>query len=461
MKKMFKAVCLPLALVMVCTALAACGGSSNGPAEGQTKITIWSSDSHSQKVYDQLIKEYNEGEGKEKGIYIDYVIQAGDSGGTNLELALQSGDGPDLFGGDVKKMAENGYIVALEDLPNTQDLIDYYKEYLRPDVNVLNGKTYSVPVFATTRGLVYNKDMFKAAGIVDEKGEAKPPVTFAEFVEDAKKLTNKDKGEFGIVLPMKWSSWYASDIQAMLYQTVGFDGFNPVTGQYDYSKLPDLMKVYLQIKADGSAYPGGDSMDNDSARAYFSEGKIGMKMAFSFDVGVFNDQFPAKCDWGVAPLPVFDTNEVYKQKQTVGNSYQLNAKSAQDKDKAAKMVEVLKFFSGEKFVTEIYKAGLNIPIKPEIAKKTELPADAKKGWKEFAEMVDISTPAYYAPGILMEGKTTIVDRFTNDVWSGRMSPEEAVQLYQKDVEAGTAEWFKQNPTRKLDEFIDKSWNPKR
>ncbi|UKI36826.1 MAG: extracellular solute-binding protein [Clostridiales bacterium] len=37
----------------------------------------------------------------------------------------------------------------------------------------INGKTYSLPFSAATRGLVYNKDMFKAAGIVDEKRRGK------------------------------------------------------------------------------------------------------------------------------------------------------------------------------------------------------------------------------------------------------------------------------------------------
>ncbi|UKI35907.1 MAG: extracellular solute-binding protein [Clostridiales bacterium] len=36
-------------------------------------------------------------------------------------------------------------------------------------------KTYRLPVSVTTMGLIYNKDMFKSAGIVDEKGEAKAP----------------------------------------------------------------------------------------------------------------------------------------------------------------------------------------------------------------------------------------------------------------------------------------------
>ena len=41
-----------------------------------------------------------------------------------------------------------------------------------------NGKTYALPGNGMmVQGLIYNKDMFKAAGLVDENGEAKPPVT--------------------------------------------------------------------------------------------------------------------------------------------------------------------------------------------------------------------------------------------------------------------------------------------
>ncbi|MBR6849880.1 MAG: extracellular solute-binding protein, partial [Lachnospiraceae bacterium] len=67
-----------------------------------------------------------------------------------------------------------------------------------------NGKTYTVPITAGPQGLLYNKDLFKAAGLVDENGEPTPPETFDELVEYAKILTDVGKKQYGIILPLKW-----------------------------------------------------------------------------------------------------------------------------------------------------------------------------------------------------------------------------------------------------------------
>lgn len=50
-----------------------------------------------------------------------------------------------------------------------------------------------------------------------------------------------------------------------------------------------------------------------------------MKMAISWDVGVLNDQFPAKCDWGVCDLPVMDESATrYKEPTRPSTLYFVN-----------------------------------------------------------------------------------------------------------------------------------------
>ena len=48
------------------------------------------------------------------------------------------------------------------------------------------GKTFAIPNNTDTRLLFYNKKLFRDAGIVDAKGEAKPPQTWDELLADAK-----------------------------------------------------------------------------------------------------------------------------------------------------------------------------------------------------------------------------------------------------------------------------------
>ena len=63
-----------------------------------------------------------------------------------------------------------------------------------------NGRLYAFPISAYSMSLFYNKQLFKEAGIVDDKGEANPPDTWEEFVETAKKITDKEKGIIGFAI---------------------------------------------------------------------------------------------------------------------------------------------------------------------------------------------------------------------------------------------------------------------
>lgn len=152
--------------------LAGCGGKTNVAESDVTTITVWTTDSHSKTTIERLVDDFNENEGKAEGIKIDYQVIEGNAFKKSLELALQTGQGPDLIPPalGIETMVDKGYIAALDDLPGSADFIAKYKDQLVNKRHTYNGKIYAVPRIVTTRGLIYNKDMFKEAGIVDEMG---------------------------------------------------------------------------------------------------------------------------------------------------------------------------------------------------------------------------------------------------------------------------------------------------
>lgn len=89
-----------------------------------------------------------------------------------------------------------------------------------PDLNpailapyTVNNRYYGIPAGPYSgyiMGLFYNKKLFKAAGIIDKKGEAKPPETWEEFITDAVKLTNRinNISGFGICAATGAAGWY-------------------------------------------------------------------------------------------------------------------------------------------------------------------------------------------------------------------------------------------------------------
>ncbi len=444
-----------LAAAIAVSSFAGCGKKAVNGSKVKT-VTVWSGNSSSQDIDIKLINEWNETTGKEKGIYIDYTVKGGDTINQEVELALQNGDAPDMFPASyLQKFVEAGYLAPITDLPGGEEFVKQYDGYLRIRDNVIGGKVYRVPVNGGTQGLIYNKDMFKAAGIVDKNGEAKPPKTWDEVVEYAKKLTNKSKQQFGIIVPLKWNGWAVSDIQCPMMSSVGHFGYDPVKNDYDYSGLIPIMHAFLDMKKDGSIYPGAEGLENDSARAIFASGCIGMKFGFSFDVGVLNDQFPAECDWGVAPYPLTDKNVAYKQRMAYGSSFSINKKSL-DTVGGEALMEVLKFFTSDDYIRRSgsypyrLKDGEKFETTPENAKK--------KGWQEFADLTSISSPEPIEPKIDRGSDANLSTRIVEEVWTGKKTPEKVVEEYKQAMRNARKRYYDSHPDEDYNEAYNPDWN---
>ncbi|MDR0405520.1 MAG: extracellular solute-binding protein [Clostridiales bacterium] len=454
-----------LAAALILTALtgllAGCGGGQTDG--GVKKVVIWSDSTGSKAIYDRLINAWNQDAGAKKGVMIDYVVKEGSALTQQIELALQSGQAPDLFiaGVDVEKMVESDFIAPYNELPGGNALIDKYKDEARVERNYIGDKYYSLPYGAATQGMVYNKEMFRAAGIVDANGEPTPPKSYAELREYAKRLTNPDKREYGFILPLKWGGFFGSEFLHPLLSSAGHEGYNPGTGIYDYTPLEPIMSAYLGMKEDGSIYPGAEGLDNDPARAQFALGKIGMKMAYSFDVGVYNDQFPAQFDWGVAPYPTVDGAEKYLQRMEFGSTFYVTRKALSDAGGDV-IMEVLKFFTSDDFVTSTYQAGVEIPYNWQTVKDVSLDG-APKGWKEFCALTEISVRTSWEPNIssVLGGQPEFYEYFLSEVWTGKTPVKDALVKYTDLKNDAKQRYYATHPDRDPKARDIPGWNPVR
>lgn len=458
MTKFKKALCLVIALVL-CLSVAGCGGDKEASVdEGVTVVSYWSPDTGSKAIMDPLIEEYNNTIGKEKGIKIEYKALA--DYGQQIDLALESGVGPDIFKSVNSVMhGAKGYTIPLEDIEGGQELLDQYEGFMYPGyfIDTVTGKHYSVPLGITTYGLVYNKDMFVKAGIVDENGEAKPPTTYAEMRECAKKLTNPAKKEYGIVYPEKWAGWFGSDVQNLVPASTGTNnGYDPVTGEYDYSAYVSSMQLIIDMKKDGSVYPGGESLDNDPARARFAEGGIGMKFAASYDVAVFNSQFPCKFDWGVAPLPVEDADNCYRQLMGAGGVGSINSQQS-TRDKLDKVFEVYKWLQSSELAKVCYAKGVSLPFRESDLEGVEV-EEGLKGWEDFANIMKVST---FAPTETRKssspGSKSLLSIFLEEIYTGKITPEEGCAKRTKLTNDGIKTYLEQYPDYDYTKYLVPEW----
>jgi len=118
-------------------------------------------------------------------VSIEINVIANESFKQKLATAMQSGNPPDVFqswgGGVLKQFAEAGLVQDLT--PSLQE--NGWGDSFQPgplSLYSFDGKTYGVPWDAGMVGFWYNKALFTKAGI------ANPPATWAELLEDVKKL---------------------------------------------------------------------------------------------------------------------------------------------------------------------------------------------------------------------------------------------------------------------------------
>ena len=455
---MKKIISLLLVCIMAIVTIAGCGNELGSTDDMQT-LTVWSGGSHSKNFYMEKVNEFNKTIGKEIGIRVEYIIKNDVS--KEIELAYVSGQAPDMMsGGKLNQLAGEGKIIAFEDIDGGKEFIEHYKDFVVPKKNMCNGKTYSVPFACTTNALVYNKDMFKAAGIVDENGEALPPKTWDDVIEIAKKLTNKDKKEYGIIFNAKDSTWFGDNVNQPSVSDGGFiDGYNPYTGVFEYDAQAQVMKKVMQIKEDGTYVPGAEGLNNDAARARFAAGKIGMKMAASFDYAVYTEQFPAEIDWGVAPYPVIDENNFCGQFCTFTGGWQINT-NAIEKFGADKVLKVYDFFHNDEFMVDMYKAGVNIPYNYELIKDVEL-SDEMKNWGEFAKMLAISynAPQYIVHETDITGMQSLAATW-DEIWAGKIPVSDIDKVcadYAKACNDGKKKYIETHPDYVQPELVSSDY----
>ena len=452
------------AAVLCIAAIGAASFCGCGKKESGLKtVEVWSHDSHSRTIMNELVNKWNENEGKKLGVKLNYTVKEGDIQQAT-EMAFASNQGPDLFSScKVEKNRAAGNIISFEDIEGGKEWIaeNYNEEDYKNNSEFMgdDGKIYTLPNSILTFGLVYNKDMFKKYGIVDENGEPTPPETFDQVREYAKKMTNPAEQDYGIVFPMKRGGFCSTDVLSLALGSSGRTEFDCKTGKYDFSNIKPIVKMYAGILEDGSCFPGSETLDNDMARAYFAERNIGMKFAGSYDVGVFNSQFPAKCDWGVAPYPVENAGEHYKQKMIIGGGYGMS-KACVEKvgDKAA--LEILKFFYGDELARELYKDGMALCPRSEVMKDITPKADMK-GWKEFADLVAVSTGGYRGASTDLTGEKDLQQTIVQDIFGGTVKDidkalDDLAVTYNKAVE----KYYKENADKDINTVINPDWNIK-
>lgn len=178
--------------------LAACGGSGNGgtataegiPAKGTddgTEITLWTR-SPLERQAKNVVEAYN----KSHKNQVKLEIIPNDDMEGKVGGASQTDSLPDILAGDVVRIpywASEGIFTditkQIDGLDNKADLQQGHIE-----AGTVDGAEYTLPFITDVSVMVWNKNLYKEAGLDPEQG----PKSIDQFVEQAKKVAalNKD-----------------------------------------------------------------------------------------------------------------------------------------------------------------------------------------------------------------------------------------------------------------------------
>ena len=253
-------------LFAACAAVALLSGCSSQSADGKTHLTFQIWDIAQRDGMQALCDAYTE---KHPEVEIEVQVTSWSEYWTKLEAAAISNQMPDIFWmhtNEILKYADYGKIADLTDLYDEEDP-DYFQEHFS-EVSLSNiqgsdGRYYGVPKDKDTVGLVYNKEMFDAAGVAypDETW------TWDDLCEASQKIYDAT-GKYGYMA-------YGDDQLGywnFVYQKGGYilaeDG---VTGGFDNPATIDAMRFYIDLQKEDWCPDQNYFAETTPGTAFFSE----------------------------------------------------------------------------------------------------------------------------------------------------------------------------------------------
>lgn len=359
-----------MAVAVLSGVLAGCGSKTPTPGTGATtdpgsgaggseKVTIeyWQySYTSKTDLMKQLVKEFQD---KNPDIVVKTADYPYEQYNEKVAAAVSAGKGPDvmnLYYGWLPKYVDSGFLQPLPEDAFPAATIE--KEFF-PLVKAaqMDGKYYVLPTAVRTLALLYNKDLFKAAGI------AEPPKTWDELVTTSKALTKRDASgkleQVGFYFNHggQGHNWF----REVLVRQAGGQPLSADNKQVLWNSPEGLQAFQWWVDLQKVHKVGEIGFMEDDVTA-FKAGKAAMDVDGSFRLGNLLD---VKFDFASAPLPLGPNGKPYTMASFWANGLTKKATGAQ-KDASIKF---MKFLTEPDVMERWTKAIGELPARPEVAAK--------------------------------------------------------------------------------------------
>ncbi|BDG32574.1 ABC transporter substrate-binding protein [Parageobacillus thermoglucosidasius] len=319
--------------------LTACSSESNEAAatpsenkDGKTEVIFWHAMSGDlETVLKEIVDEFNQ---SHPSIEVKPIFQGTyEEALTKFNTVAGTKDAPTImqtFEVGTKYMIDSGKIQPVQKFIDEENYDTSQWEKNIVNYYTVDGKIYSMPFNSSTPVLIYNKDAFKDAGLDPEK----PPMTYSELKEAAKKLTKKQGGQttqYGFsILNYGWFFEEMLAVQGGLYvnNENGRNG-NATKAVFNGEEGLRVFRLIRDMYKEGTFYNVGQNWDD--MRAAFQSKKIAMYLDSSAGVKTIIDNAPFEV--GVSYLPVPD--HVERQGVIIGGASLWMAKDISEQQQKA------------------------------------------------------------------------------------------------------------------------------
>jgi multiple sugar transport system substrate-binding protein len=379
-------------------------------ALAQEKLTMWSR-STSEAFMPTLIKAFNE---KHK-TQIELQIVPSSEMVQKYATAAAGGSAPDFVSLDLVYSPAFAASGALEDLTDLAKSLPYFDQLSKAHVGTgtYEGQIYALPMSADASVLLWNKKLFKQAGLDPEKG----PSNWQEILDAAGKVNALGGDIRGFYFPGACGGCNAFTFMPLIWASGGDilvdDGKR---ANIDSPQMHEAIDFYREIVSKGYI---PESAKTDSGKNFFggfATDKVGISPIGAFAIGNLVKNYPT-VEFGVTYLPGKTGG-----KASFGGGDNFIVTAGRDNLDAAK--EFLEFVYSLEGQTLLAKGG-SLPTRSDIATEAV---------KDLDERYQIATEA-------MKLGRTPVSPVYNDIFNSSTGPWKQMLnevFFGNDVDASVA-----------------------
>lgn len=417
-KWMKKGMALVLAGSMA-AGLTACGSKGGGSADGHLVFQIW--DQGQKAGMEAMAQAYME---SHEGVTIEVQAVGWDEYWTKLEASATSNSMPDIFwmhSNQIYKYADNGILADCSDIVDASN----YAEVSVANATGSDGKLYGVPKDKDIIGLLYNKELFDAAGV------AYPDDTWTwDDMESASAQIYEKTGKYGYMAYSHDQIGYWNFVYQNGGQILSDDGTEAL---YTEKPVADAIRYYVDIQKNDWC-PTQEQFANTGAAEMFFSGEGAMYYAGNWDlINLCTTYEDMNGKWDVAVLPMCPNPAAGEGRAVISNSVSY-ATSAEGKNKELAM-DFLAFLGSEEAQKIQGESGAAIPAYNGL-EETWVKSFADKGYELSLDNLigafDYSVKYVNNPS--RPSWEPKVEQTMLDIYAGMLTVDEGVEKIQSIVE---------------------------